>query len=123
MNDGQTGIGSLRNARCISLTTFRRDGSPVSTPIWFNLIGDRIYVTTESGSWKVRRIAHNPRVEWAVCTQRGRITGPTYAGVARVMAPSELPAVLTAKKRRDVSFWVIHFLKRDQVGIEITPEP
>lgn len=111
----------IQSAKCISLTTFKRDGTGVSTPIWLNVIDGKIYVTTETHSWKVKRVANNPRVEFAPCTQRGKITGRTYGGTARVISPEELPAVLAAKKRRYFSFRLIHLFKKDQVGIEITP--
>jgi hypothetical protein len=67
------------------------------------------------------RITNNPGVEFAVCTQRGKVTGKTFAGTARVLAPAELAAVIGAKKRRYFTFRLIHLFKKDQVAIEITP--
>ncbi len=81
----------------------------------------KIYVTTESGAWKVKRIANNPNVEFAVCTQRGKVTEQKFGGTARVLAPVEMEAVIAAKKRRYVTFRLIHLFKKDQVAIEITP--
>ena len=43
------------------LTTFRKDGTPVSVPVWFVRQGDRIYFTTHPNTWKVKRITNNPR--------------------------------------------------------------
>lgn len=121
MSDQFQAINDIQSAKCISLTTFKGDGLGVSTPIWFNVIDEKIYVTTESNSWKVKRIGKNPRVEFAVCTQRGKVTGRAHSGIARVMGDSELPPVLAAKKRRYFMFRLIHLVKKDQVGIEITP--
>ena len=121
MNTSAEAISERRSAKCISLTSFKRDGTKISTPIWFNVIGDKIYVTTEPSAWKVKRIANNPSVEFAVCTQRGKVTGKTFAGTARILAPIELAAVIAAKKRRYVTFRLIHLFKKDQVAIEITP--
>jgi len=121
MNGRPQALSEIGNAKCISLTTFKRDGTKVSTPIWFNVIGEKIYVTTEPGAWKVKRIANNPSVEFAVCTQRGKVAGKTFGGTARILAPAELASVIAAKKRRYASFRLIHLFKKDQVAIEITP--
>jgi PPOX class probable F420-dependent enzyme len=122
MNNNERAIREIGSAKCISLTTFKRDGSRVSTPIWFNVIDGKIFVTTETGAWKAKRVANNPNVEFAVCTQRGRVTGQTFGGTARVLPPIELPAVVAAKKRRYLAFRLIHLFKKDQVAIEITPD-
>ena len=123
MNNRVQEISEISTSKYISLTTFKRDGTRISTPIWFNLIGEKIYVTTESGAWKIKRITNNPGVEFAVCTQRGKVIGKTFAGTARVLAPTELAAVIGAKKRRYFMFRLIHLFKKDQVAIEITPNP
>jgi PPOX class probable F420-dependent enzyme len=114
-------LSEIGNARCIALATFKQDGTKISTPIWFNVIGGKIYVTTEPGAWKVKRIANNSNVEFAVCTQRGKVTGNTFGGTARILAPVELAPVIAAKKRRYTTFRLIHFFNRDQVAIEIIP--
>ena len=121
MNSSAKAITEISSAKCISLTTFKRDGTKVSTPIWFNVMGGKIYVTTEPSAWKVKRIANNPRVEFAVCNQRGKVTGQSFSGVARILAPVELAPVIAAKKRRYATFRLIHLFKKDQVAIEITP--
>jgi PPOX class probable F420-dependent enzyme len=114
-------ISEIGTSKCISLTTFKRDGTKISTPIWFNVIGEKIVVTTEPKAWKVKRIANNPSVEFAVCTQRGKVTGKTFGGTARILAPGELAAVIKAKKRRYPMFRLIYLFKKDQVAIEIIP--
>lgn len=115
-------IAAVRDEKCISLITFKRDGSRVATPIWLNVINDRIYVTTESTSWKLKRVTNNPRVEFAACTQRGKVTGPVFTGTARVLSKSEIDPVLVAKKRRYFLFRIIQLFRSDQVAIEITPD-
>lgn len=121
MNNAERAIREISASKCISLTTFKRDGSRISSPIWFNVMGGKIYVTTETDAWKVKRIARNPEVELAVCTQRGKVTGQTFGGTARILAPVELAAVIAAKKRRYLAFRLIHLFKKYQVAIEITP--
>jgi PPOX class probable F420-dependent enzyme len=114
-------LSEIGNARCIALATFKQDGTKISTPIWFNVIGGKIYVTTEPSAWKVKRIANNPSVEFAACTQRGKVTGKTFEGTARILAQVELAPVIAAKKRRYAIFRLVHLFKKDQIAIEITP--
>lgn len=121
--DHPDAIAAIENARCISLTTFKKDGTAVSTPIWFNVLDGRIVVTTEAKAWKTKRIANNPQVQFATCTMRGKVTGPAFDATARLLPASELPRVMAAKKRRYVTARLIQMMpsKRDQVAIEITP--
>jgi PPOX class probable F420-dependent enzyme len=123
MSSTESPVEALARAKCISLTTFKRDGTRVATPIWFNIIDDKILLTTPATSWKVKRIRNNPRVEFATCTQRGALTGPVFTGTARVISAEELVPVLKAKRRRYLSARFIQLLPgaRDQAGIEVVP--
>lgn len=68
------------------LTTFKRDGTPVAVPIWQAVGGDKVYMFTEAGSWKVKRLRRNPRIEITTCDWRGNLDGgPTWTGTARVI--------------------------------------
>lgn len=124
MSPNSDPIAAVARARCLSLTTFKRDGTPVSTPIWFNVIDGKIFVTTPASSWKVKRIGNNPRVQFATCTQRGKVTGPVFSGTARVVSSAELVPVLRAKRHRYLSARFIQLLPgaRDQAGIEIVAD-
>lgn len=68
---------ALDSAKYVSLTTFRSDGSPVRTPMWIMGVGGRYQVMTPADSWKVKRIAANPRVTLAVSNARGRVAEGT----------------------------------------------
>jgi uncharacterized protein len=78
------------------LTTFRKNGTPVSVSVWFVRHGDRIYFTTHPNTWKVKRIARNPRVEVGPCTMTGKPLGPAVPGLARRL---DDPAEAAAAKR------------------------
>jgi uncharacterized protein len=118
-------VDPFRRAKAVSLTTFRADGSPVATAMWFYVDGDRLFMTTVASTPKVRRLRANPNVELAVCTQSGKITGPIHLGVARVMERDETEAVLKRKQKRypvHRAMMLVPSLK-DQIGIEIMPGP
>lgn len=76
---------SLEVARNVALTTFRRDGRAVSTPVWVVKVGERPYVNTEAGSGKVKRLRNNPRIRIAPCTMSGRPLAEEREGTARVV--------------------------------------
>jgi predicted pyridoxine 5'-phosphate oxidase superfamily flavin-nucleotide-binding protein len=60
----------------VLLTTYRRDGTPVGTPVNIAVEGDRAFVRTWDTAWKVKRIRNNSEVEVAPSTLRGKPTGP-----------------------------------------------
>jgi PPOX class probable F420-dependent enzyme len=65
---------SLGAARYILLTTFRRTGVGVPTPVWFVVDGDELVVTTRLGSGKVKRLRNNPEVTLVECDIRGVVS-------------------------------------------------
>jgi uncharacterized protein len=75
--------------RQILLTTYRRDGTPVGTPVHVAVQGDVAYVRTFDPSGKLKRIRSNGSVEVAPSTLRGRPTGPTSTATARILADDE----------------------------------
>jgi uncharacterized protein len=66
----------------VSLTTFKKSGARVSTPVWFATAGGKLYVYSELNAGKMKRIRNNSSVEIAPCTVRGKVTGPTVVGAA-----------------------------------------
>jgi uncharacterized protein len=87
---------ALSDEKYISLTTFRRDGTPVATPVWVvKLDDDRIGFWTSSGSGKAKRLAHTADVTVAPCDARGRVR-PGAAAVdatARLVSGDELEEI------------------------------
>jgi PPOX class probable F420-dependent enzyme len=93
---------ALSDEKYILLTTFRRDGTPVATPVWVvKLDGERIGFWTSSGSGKAKRLAHTERVTVTPCDARGRVRAgaATVDATARVVTGSELEEI----RRRIVS--------------------
>jgi uncharacterized protein len=73
------------DAKYVNLRSFKRDGSPVDTPVWFALVDDRIVIFTDGTSYKVKRVRRNPKVELARCDVRGGLLGPWLPGSCRVV--------------------------------------
>lgn len=76
---------TLAQSTYVSLTTFKRDGTPVATPVWVVGDGDRLYVTTPLETGKVKRLRHTSRVLLAPCDVRGNLKGPQVDGEARLL--------------------------------------
>ncbi len=82
---------SLADEKYVAFTTFRKDGTPRSTPIWLVDAGDgRVGFITSSTTWKVKRLANNPRVELQPSDSRGRVKPGTHptSGTAEVVSGS-----------------------------------
>ena len=109
-------------SRCVALTTFKRDGTPVTTPMWTVAADGRMLTTSDFDSWKLKRIARNPRIRMAPCTIRGKVTGDFVDGYARILSDAETEQAIAGKKRRYATFRLMVRLRKPQIGIEITPE-
>ena len=112
-------LSAVERKSYISLATFRKNGQPVWTPVWFAVNGGKLYVMTRSDSWKVKRLSNDPRVRFAPCTMRGKITGPQQEGSARVLPPGDdLGRQLIRHK-----YWLarLPIWSRENVYLEITP--
>src|SRR5215218_10401745 len=84
----------------MSLTTFRKSGQPVSTPVWFAILDDRIHVFTDNESGKVRRIRNNPRVNLAPSDFRGRPRGAAVWATARIVDEAEFESADRALREK-----------------------
>lgn len=87
---------ALGDEKYILLSTFRRDGTPVATPVWVVRLDDTtIGFWTSSGSGKAKRLAHTARVTVAPCDVRGRVKQGTAVvhATARLVAGNEFEAI------------------------------
>jgi len=94
---------AISGQKYISLTTFRKNGTPVRTPLWFAEDGGKLYFMTRNDSWKYERIRNDPKVLVAPCTMRGTIIGPDFPATARILAREDWPS---AKKLINRKYWL-----------------
>src|SRR6266700_8390543 len=91
----------LRREQCIALTTFRKTGQAVTTPVWFAERLGTIYVETHADAGKLKRLRHTARVTLAPCTYSGKVTGSVIAGNARIVTePEESTTASTALAKK-----------------------
>ena len=76
---------TLFHGRYLSVTSFKRDGTGVATPVWFVSDGGRLFALTDLHSGKVRRIRRNPHVLVAACRADGKLRGEPIAARAEVL--------------------------------------
>ncbi|MFB9177120.1 PPOX class F420-dependent oxidoreductase [Dactylosporangium sucinum] len=80
-------LDELGEAEYILVTTFRRDGTPVPTPVWGVRDDDGLLIWTVAASGKVKRIRRDGSVTVAPCSVRGVPKGPAVQGHATVLGP------------------------------------
>lgn len=124
----------LRREQCIALTTFRKTGEAVTTPVWFAESLGTIYIETHADAGKLKRLRHTARVTLAPCTYSGKVTGSVSAGNAHILTESEESTAASAalSKKYGVIRSLHHFVRNarrmlqrkakvDEVYIAIEP--
>ncbi len=117
---GSSPFSALRGHKYLSLASFRRNGQPVDTPVWFAEADGRVYIMTRNDSGKYKRIRNNPRVRVAPCTMRGRRLGPEAEARARVLERADFGRARDLLARK---YWLMQlpFLwSRHNVFLELT---
>jgi uncharacterized protein len=79
----------LADGKYLLVTTFRKDGRSVPTPVWVVRDGDALGVWTVTDSGKVKRIRNNAEVLVGPCDVRGNPTGDSRPGRAELLAAAE----------------------------------
>jgi PPOX class probable F420-dependent enzyme len=97
-------LADLATQRTVALTTFRRDGTPVSTAVSIAVSiavdGDRAVFRSFAKAGKTRRLRRDPTVEVAPSTFRGRPTGPAIRGTARLLDGDEAKEAARLLRRK-----------------------
>ena len=84
-------VDEIGRSRYVSLTTYRKDGTGVPTPVWHVRNGDELLIVSDAAAWKVKRIRNNSHVLVTVCGMRGQIApgAPSAEGTARLLDETE----------------------------------
>ena len=98
MTDALSALGA---EKFVSLTTFKKDGAAVATPMWIGRDGDHLFVWTPADSWKAKRVKNNPRVVLAPCSGEVITEQATVQRLAGVI-----------RRKYGLMFSVVTFLER-----------
>src|SRR5271165_5250179 len=93
----------IQGQNYIALTSVRKNGLGVTTPVWFAEEADKLLVMTRNDSGKYKRIRNHPQIKLAPCTMGGKITGPEFSATARVLPEAQWPE---AKKALQRKYWL-----------------
>jgi PPOX class probable F420-dependent enzyme len=88
------------SAETILLTTYKRDGTAVPTPVSIALDADRVFFRSYDKAWKTKRLRHNPAVEFAASTLRGKPLGPPVRARATLLEGEQAVIAARALGRR-----------------------
>jgi len=100
-------IGTTKH---VSLTTFRRNGQPVPTPVGGLVHDGTLYALTPPETGKVKRIRNNPQVTIAPCNMSGTVPAdsPVVPATARLLDPAETVRVQELMKQRFLMYRLVH---------------
>ena len=124
-----TVVDEIGRSRYVSLTTYRKDGTGVATPVWHVVNDGELIVVSEADAWKVKRVRANSHVVVTVCDFRGRITpgAPSVEGSARLLDEAGTRAARALLARRyllsRIGNWfasVLRLRRRPLIGIAVT---
>jgi uncharacterized protein len=124
-----TVVDEIGRSKYVSLTTYRKDGTAVATPVWHVMHGGELLVVSDAEAWKVKRIRNNSRVVVTVCGFRGGIApgAPSAEGTARLLDESGTATgrALLARKyvTSRIGNWfasVLHVRRSPLIGIAVT---
>ena len=122
-------VDEIGRSRYVSLTTYRKDGTAVATPVWHVMNGGELVVVSEVETGKIKRIRNNGNVVVTVCGLRGQIApgAPSAQGTARLLdqAGTEAGRRLLARKyvMSRIGNWftrILHLRRRPLIGIAVT---
>ncbi len=81
---GSEKLAQFANQKYLSLESYRKNGTPVATPVWFAEDGGMFFIYSLANAGKVKRIRNNPRVRVAPCDVRGKLKGDWVDAEARI---------------------------------------
>ncbi len=124
-----TVVDEIGRSKYVSLTTYRKDGTGIATPVWHVMSSGELLIVSEADAWKVKRIRNNSHVVVTVCSIRGRIApgAPSAEGTARLLNEADTEAGRTRLARKylmsRIGNWftkILHLRRPPVIGIAVT---
>jgi len=108
----------------INLETYKKDGTPIRTPVWFVIDKDLIYVITRDSTGKVKRLKNNQDVRIVPCSFKGQSKNEWVKGKAEIITGEEADkAIKLRKKKYGMSARLVGLLRKGNsivYSIELT---
>ena len=97
-------LGQFIDQKYINLETYKKDGTPIRTPVWFVIDNDLIYVITRDTTGKVRRLKNNQDVQIVPCSFKGEPKNEWVKGKAeKIVGEAADKAIKLRKKKYGMS--------------------
>jgi hypothetical protein len=93
-------IAQLAEHKYINLETYKKNGQPVRTPVWFVIDDGQIFVTTRPDTGKVKRLKNNQAVKIMPCGLKGEPKGEWISATARFANDSESENAVNLRNKR-----------------------
>ena len=85
----------------LSLETYRKDQTPVKTPVWFVIDNDQLYIITKETTGKVKRLRNNQNARIAVCSMKGDIKSDWInVGLENITEESDVEKIVKLRKKK-----------------------
>ena len=85
----------------LSLETYKRDNTPIQTPVWFVIDNDQLYITTKETTGKVKRLRNNQNARIAVCSMKGDIKSNWVdVGLEKISEESDVEKIVKLRKKK-----------------------
>ena len=85
----------------INLETYRKDQTPVKTPVWFVIDNDQLYIITKETTGKVKRLRNNQNARIAVCSMKGDIKSNWVdVGLEKILEESNVEKIVKLRKKK-----------------------
>jgi len=84
----------------INLETYKRDNTPIKTPVWFVIDKGLVYIITRESTGKVKRLKNNQNVRVVPCSFKGEIKNEWVNGKAQKITGSEADKAIEIRKKK-----------------------
>ena len=93
-------LSMFLNQKYINLETYKKDGTPVRTPVWFVIDNDLIFVITRDSTGKVKRLKNNQDVQIVSCSFKGEPKNEWIKGKAEKITGKEADIAIKLRKKK-----------------------
>ena len=84
----------------VNLETYKKDGTPVRTPVWFMIDNDIIYVITREKTGKVKRLKNNQNIRIVPCSFTGKSKSEWIKGIAQKITGEMAEKAIKLRKKK-----------------------
>ncbi len=94
-------LEQFTDQKYISLETYKKDQTPIKTPVWFVIDNEQIYITTKETTGKVKRLRNNSNARIAICSMKGDVKSNwVNVGVKKILDDDNVEKIVKLRKKK-----------------------